>query len=310
MDAPGTTGPPPVGPRARAGPVVTPGSDVDPGTDRGAEPGAEPGADVVEIDARVAHEARMYDYLLGGDVNFTVDRVLAERAAAAIGGLANARASARANRGFLARAVRHLAAEGGLRQFLDVGTGIPLSGTADVVARHSFPGTRTVYVDNDPIVLAHAHVLARQPSTSPAAYVDADLREPDAVLARAAATLDLTEPTVLVLGAVLHGVGDPEAHRVVAHLADALAPGSYLVVSHLAADIAPEAMAEMARCLERGTGGTVVLRDRAEVTRFFDGLDVVAPGVVQVDQWHPRRARPLPTAVWVPPVYGGVGRTR
>ena len=205
--------------------------------------------------------------------------------------------------------MRHLAVEAGIRQFLDIGTGIPLAGTADLIARHAMPGTSTVYADNDPIVLAHAHALLRGQSDGAVAYVDGDLRDPGVILARAADTLDLTRPAALVLGAVLQLLGDDDdPHGVVAELVGALAPGSHLVISHLAADIAPDAMAAFALCLDRGARETSVLRDHDEVSRFFAGLRLVAPGVVQVDQWRPRRARPLPLGAWVPAVYGGVGR--
>ncbi|MBN2624169.1 MAG: SAM-dependent methyltransferase [Acidimicrobiales bacterium] len=265
----------------------------------------------VSIDIAVPHVARMYDYLLGGSTNFAVDRQAVDTAAAAIGGLERARDQARANRTFLRRAVRHLAGEAHVRQFLDIGTGIPNGeGTLDVAQRIA-PTARVVHVDHDPVVLAHAHTLARSTDDGAAAYIDADLRDPDAVLRGASATLDLTRPVALVLTDVLHLVPDEDRpYDIVGRLVDAVPSGSHLVVSHLTADIDPKPMTDLADRLNRAAETTYVLRDRAAVRRFFDGLDLIDPGVVEIDRWRPGRMSPGPARGRSPALYAAVGRKR
>ena len=265
----------------------------------------------VSIDITVPHAARMYDYLLGGTTNFAVDRQAVEQAADAMGGLDRARAQARANRSFLRRAVRHLAGEANVRQFLDIGTGVPNGdGTLDVAQRIA-PASRVVHVDNDPVVLAHAHVLLRSTSEGASAYVDGDLRDPEAILREAAQTLDLARPVALVLAEVLDLVpDDDDPHGIVARLVDAVPPGSYLVVSHLTADVRPEPMAALAERLNCSARETYVLRDHAEVRRFFDGLDLVEPGVAPIDRWRPGRLAPGAARRRSPSIYAAVGRKR
>lgn len=264
------------------------------------------------IDISVAHPARMYDFLLGGRTNFKIDRAAVEHAAAAVGGIDNARADVHANRGFLGRVVRHLARHAGIRQFLDIGTGIP-NGSDDThtVAQQIAPQSRIVGVDNDPIVLAHSHELLRGSPEGAAAFIEGDLRHPDIILEKAAKTLDFAEPVALVLVAILHLIpdeGDP--YGIVARLVDALPAGSYLAISHLSADFAPDAMTQLATRLNQRAKDTFVLRTRTQLERFFDGLDLVEPGVVQVDQWHPDHPRSEPAAAgtWVPSLYGAAGR--
>lgn len=239
----------------------------------------------VSIDTSVAHMSRAYDYLLGGTTNFAVDREMIERASEAYGGLDRARADARANRDFLVRAVRYLAGEAGIRQFLDLGTGVPNDDNVHAVAQATAPDTRVVYVDHDPVVLAHAHqLLASVEGTS---YIAADIRDPDAILAQAAETLDFGRPVGLTMVAILHALPDADApYGLVARLLDAVPSGSYLAVSHLASDIQPEESAEFLRRMNEASAETYQFRTQAEVARFFDGLEVIEPGVVRIDRWR------------------------
>jgi hypothetical protein len=251
----------------------------------------------------------MYDYLLGGATNFAVDREAVERASVAVGGIENARTDVRANRAFLARVVHYLAAEAGLRQFLDIGTGIPNGDGTDAIAQRVAPDSRIVYVDNDPIVLAHAHSLLRSTPEGATAYVHGDLRDPETILHKAAATLDFSRPIAVVLVAVLHLIGDADdPYGIVARVIDAVPDGSYLALSHLTPDIRPEAMAELARRLNDASKETFVMRNRPQVGRFLDGLEIIEPGVVQLDEWRPNQPQPVPSSGWVPSLYGALGR--
>lgn len=261
-----------------------------------------------EIDTTVPHPARVYDHLLGGRDNFAVDREAAERAASAIGGQ-NARADVRANRAFLGRAVHYLAGEAGIRQFLDIGTGIPNADNVHAVAQQTAPEARIVYVDHDPIVLAHSHTLLASTPQGTTAFLLADLRDPDTILKRAAETLDFSQPVAVMLVAILHFFPDEaDPSGLVQQLVDAVPAGSYLVVSHLTGDFAPDAMAKVVEHLNRNTSDPFVLRPRDQIARFFDGLDPVEPGLVQVDEWHPDPATPSPPGDWRPSFYGAVGR--
>ena len=256
------------------------------------------------IDSTVAHPARVYDYWLGGTNNFAADREAAERVLAATPGL---RARVQANRAFLARVVRYLAAEAGIRQFLDVGTGIPSADNTHEVAQAVAPDSRVVYVDNDPIVLIHAQELLASAPEGATQYIEGDLRDPAAILEAAARTLDFTRPAALMLLGVLHLIGDSEdPYRIVAELMDALAPGSYLAISHPASDINAAAQAEAQKRYNERVSTPQTLRNRAEVTRFFDGLDLVPPGVVYVHAWRPDPAD-VPPADGVS-AHGGVAR--
>jgi S-adenosyl methyltransferase len=271
-------------------------------------PGPRGDRDGVEIDTTVAHAARVYDYLLGGAVNFSVDREAAARAGEAVGGIDNARADVRANRRFLGRAVRYLAGEAGVRQFLDIGTGIPNADNTHAIALQTDPDARVVYVDNDPIVLAHAHNLLRA-RDGRTAYIDGDLREPEDVLVQAAETLDLREPVAIVLVAILHLLPDgTDPYGIVARLLDAVPSGSYLALSHLAKDVAADEMAHLADRLNRSTRDTFVMRTRPEVARFFEGVEMVEPGLVLVDDWRPDPGETPVRPGWVARFYGGVGR--
>ena len=268
--------------------------------------GLTPGLDTdgwPEIDTSVAHVARVYDYLLGGKANFAVDREAAERAYAAWpGGLEGVRADARAHRALLGRVVRYLADDAGIRQFLDIGTGIPKENNTHEVAQRIAPGARIVYADYDPIVLAHAHKLLTSTPEGACAYIYGDLRNAEAILRKAADTLDLSKPTAVVLFGILHFLAAAEhPDAIVARLMGGLAPGSYLAISHLAKDVHGEALTETFDRLNQLMSESVILRTHDEVARFFDGLDLIDPGVVQLPQWRPgpgtdhtQSARPLP----------------
>lgn len=265
--------------------------------------------DIVTIDSTVAHTSRIYDYLLGGTDNFAVDREVAGHAFDAYpGGLEGARTDARANRDFLGRVVAHLVRDAGIRQFLDIGTGIPAGDTTHAIAQSLAPEARTVYVDNDPIVLAHAHALLRGAPQGTTAYVSGDLCEPEAILDQAAATLDLSQPTAVVLVGLLHVIpdaSDPYGH--VATLVDAVAPGSHLALSHMTNDVQADEMAEVHDRLATSmrTTNPPALRSLAQVRRFLDGLEVIEPGIVAVTDWRPD----IPTTPGrVTPLYGAVAR--
>jgi hypothetical protein len=193
-----------------------------------------------------------------------------------------------ANRRFLARSVHYLAAEEGIRQFLDVGTGLPSANNTHEVAQSITPQARVVYVDNDPIVLAHARALLTSSPEGKTGYLDADIKDPDAILAGAARLLDFTKPIGVMLVAVLHMLRDDEAPRaIVDRFMAAVPPGSFLVLSHLASDVQQDTMAEMSRRLNESMTQQFTLRTRAEVTSFFDGLTLVDPGVVLTHEWRP-----------------------
>lgn len=269
-----------------------------------------PDRDPLDIDTGVAHAARVYDFLLGGIDNFAVDRQLAIEANANLpGGLEGARANVRANRRFLGRAVRYLAREAGVRQFLDIGTGVPSADNVHAIAQAVAPESRIVCADNDPIVLAHAHKLMESTPEGVAAFVHGDLRDPEGVLTAAASTLKLDEPVAVMLVAILHFLTDEDgAYGIVAQLMDAVCAGSFLAVSHGAADIDAENMAELAKRLSERSRETFVWRGHSDVSRFFDGLYLVEPGVVPVDEWRPDGT---PSGVdWTVPFYGGMGRKR
>ncbi len=243
-------------------------------------------SDQTTLDTSHAHPARIYNYWLGGKDNYAADREAAEQAIAANPGIV---ADVRANRAFLTRAVRFLAGDCGVRQFLDIGTGLPAAGNTHEVAQAAAPDSRIVYVDNDPIVLVHARALLTGTPEGATAYLDADLRDPIAILTAAAQTLDFARPVALMLLIILHLIGDDDdPFGIVAQLVDALPSGSYLVLAHPASDIRAAQMAEMTKRVNQRMGGPqATMRDRAAITRFFTGLDLVEPGVVQPQQWRP-----------------------
>jgi hypothetical protein len=275
-----------------AGPVGRGGGEVPGGTGR-------------VIDTSVAHSARVHDYWLGGQDNFAADRAAGDAVMEAYPGIVM---SVRANRAFLARVVRFLAAEAGIRQFLDIGTGIPAANNTHQVAQSFAPSCRVVYVDYDPVVLWHARSLLTSSPAGAVDYLDADLRDPQAILERAARTLDFSRPVAVMLIAVMHLIVDEDdPYRIVAQLMDAVPAGSYLALSQVASDIEAERMAEAAKRYNRLARETQRHRNHAEVARFFDGLDLVEPGLVPVQQWRPASdlEAAARSAMW-----GGVGRKR
>ena len=239
---------------------------------------------VAGLDTSVAHPARVYDYWLGGKDNFAADREAAERVLAAAPGL---RFRVRANRAFLGRTTRYLAAEAGIRQFLDIGTGIPTGDNTHEVAQRAAPDARVVYVDNDPIVLLHAQALLRSTPQGATDYIQADLHDPGLILDRATALLDFGQPVAVMLLGVLHLIQDAEdPWGIVARLMAAMPAGSYLTISHPAIDIHP-AQSTVQRIYNENVPTQQTLRTREQVARFFTGLELVEPGLVQVHQWRP-----------------------
>jgi len=244
-----------------------------------------PGRGATGFRADVPHPARIYDYWLGGKDNFAADREAAE---AVIAVRPTVVRDIRANRAFLRRAVAWLASEAGIGQFLDIGTGIPTKPNVHELVQAVIPSARIVYVDNDPIVLSHARALLASTPEGETAYIDADLRNPDEILAQAARTLDFTRPAALLLVGVMHLISEEEnPGAIIAQLVAALAPGSYLVVNAPASDVHAEVAAEGARRLAEAGSTPVTRRTREEVGAWFSGLELVEPGVVQTHRWHP-----------------------
>jgi S-adenosyl methyltransferase len=240
------------------------------------------------IDQSSAQAARVYDYLLGGVDNFEVDRQAAERMYASAGGLEAARRRVRANRDFLGRAVRYLAGEAGIRQFLDLGTGIPNADNVHGVAQATVSDARVVYVDHDPVVLAHAHTLEDSTPQGATTFIYGDLRDHEEILSRAAETLDFTQPIAIVIVGTLHHFRDDEhPEEFVRAYLDAVPSGSYLVLENIGKEL--EDTAKLGEVMEDFPGAkfTLVPRTRAEMKRFFEGTELVEPGLVYVDHWRP-----------------------
>ena len=259
-----------------------------------------------DINTDVAHPARVYDYWLGGKDNFPADRALAEHIMEAIPTM---RTMAAANRAFLSRAVRYLAEEAGIRQFLDIGTGIPTSPNVHEVAQAVAPDSRVVYVDNDPIVLAHARALLTSQEAGETSFIGADLRQPKSILDHPTlmSTLDLSQPVAVMLVAVLMYFRDtdsPNPFEMVATLLEAMPPGSYLAITHPTADFNAEAMGGAVAAAER-SGVTLVPRNQAETEEFFAGLDVVDPGVTPVLSWRPDKPPDDPRSAYY---WAGIAR--
>ena len=265
----------------------------------------EPGWVPPGVDTKRANAARVYDYLLGGNHNFLADQDLG-RALAAVD--PNVRAIARANRAFLGRAVRFLAAAG-IGQFLDIGSGIPTQGNVPEVAQQAAPGARVVYADLDPVAIAHSKaILAGNENT---AIIDADLRDPGKILADDATRrlIDFGQPAGLLLVSVLPFISDAEdPWRIVATLRDALARGSYLVVCHGTDEGQPTVMQAIDKVYKSSVPARGRARSRAEIMRFFEGFDLVDPGLVFIPQWRPDSPADVPSdpsQFWV---LVGVGR--
>ncbi|WP_030322251.1 SAM-dependent methyltransferase [Streptomyces sp. NRRL B-3229] len=247
------------------------------------------------IDTTKAHSARVYDVFLGGKDNYPVDRAAA---AAALAANPRGYLDVRHNRDFMRRAVSRLAGRDGIRQFLDVGTGLPTAENVHQIAQRILPETRVVYVDNDPVVLAHARALLTSGPEGRTDYIDADFKNPAQILEQAAKTLDFDQPIALCLVAILHFVEDEQAHPIVRELVEALPAGSRIILSHLTDEMHPEPMRAVQRTYtERGF--TFVFRSKPEVERFFTevpGVRLDEPGVVPVHRWHPGPA-PVPPAI-------------
>jgi hypothetical protein len=258
------------------------------------------------FDPSVAHHARMYDYLLGGKDNYAADRAAMDEV---IRIWPQTAFTARANRAFLGRAVSYLAAEAGIRQFLDIGTGIPTAGNTHEVAQAIAPETRVAYVDYDPLVLAYAQDLLVSSEAGATNYIHADLREVGTVLAEAAQLLDFTQPVAVTMLAILHAIPDSDSpHAIVARLLDAVPSGSYLAISHGGSDLlSQEALEGIMDVTDRRVQQKTALRTREQVARFFEGTDLVEPGLVRVEEW-----RPEPSTDWAKKssVWGAVGRKR
>jgi len=252
------------------------------------------------IDTGVPHVARVYDYWRGGKNNYAVDREAGDEA---IRAYPDMRSSVRANRAFLRRSVRYLTEEAGVRQFLDVGTGLPSASNTHEVAQAAAPESRIVYVDNDPIVLAHARALLASDPQGATGYLDADARDTGTILTEAAELLDFSQPVAVMLIAILQLVtDDDDPYRLVAELTAAIPSGSFLAVTHVAGDMGrmtPGAL-EAARRLSELLPQRVNPRNHAQVTRFFDGLELIEPGVVPVQQWRPASddEAAAPAALW------------
>jgi hypothetical protein len=260
----------------------------------------------VSLDVSKAHPARMYDYYLGGKNHFAADRAVADKALAA---WPSGRTGLRENRAFLGRAVRFLAAEAGIRQFLDIGSGLPAAHNVHEVAQAVAPSSRVVYVDNDSMVLTHARALLASAPEGRTAYVQADLRSPAEILASPVvrSVLDLNQPVALMLVAVLHFLSDADKPgERVGTLLDALPPGSYLVASHMTQEHEPGV--GIGQQIYREAGLTMKPRDADQFARLaFAGLEMVPPGVVLVSEWRRTAKGPRPGPAEVS-CYGGVAR--
>jgi S-adenosyl methyltransferase len=260
------------------------------------------------VDPDKANIARVYDYWLGGTHNFSADRDVA-RAVCAVE--PQMRAVARANRAFLNRAVRYMAAEAGIRQFIDIGSGIPAEGNVHEIAHQVAPGSRVVYVDIDPVAVAHSKaILAAEPD---ATIIQGDLRKPQEILdhPQTRQLIDFAEPVGVVAAAVLHFITDADGpHGILATLREPLAAGSHLVVSHGTPDAKPEIAAAARKIYRRGVPTSVRMRSREEVTGLFAGYELLDPGVVYTTEWRPEpqdapTASVDPARLWV---LAGVGR--
>lgn len=257
------------------------------------------------FDTSVAHQARVYNYLLDGKDHFAADRAYVDELMTVYPGI---KATARLNREFLGRAVQFMARDAGLSQFLDIGTGIPAPGSTHEVAQDVRPDARIVYVDKDPVVLSYARALlvGREPGTTD--YIDADFHHPELILERASETLDFSQPVGLLLIAILHAIpGAEEPYRIVSTLLDALPSGSYLAATHWVTDEASREEEAKATDLSRQKSHhQYVARSHAEIARFFDGLDLAEPGLVPVQDWRP--VHEDQSAADSMPLLGGVGK--
>jgi len=264
-----------------------------------------PGDEQLEarLDTSVAHTARTWNYWLGGKDNFAADREVGEQI---LQFLPNMRMTARADRAFLGRSVGYLAGEAGIRQFLDVGTGLPTADNTHEVAQAVAPESRIVYVDNDPLVLVHARALLTSTPQGATDYIEADLHDPDTLLRQAAETLDFTQPVALTLLGVLNFiVDDDQAQAIVNRLLDAVPAGSYLAIAHASNEVNPAEAEAARRFWNENAKPPITFRTAERIARFFDRLELLEPGVVSCSRW-----RPEPSDLDIPEVdqFCGVGR--
>ncbi|MGC9544581.1 SAM-dependent methyltransferase [Streptomyces sp. UG1] len=255
------------------------------------------------INSGVPHSARIWNHWLGGKDCYEIDRQVGDQIAEANPAI---RDIAREQRAFLVRTVEYLVTEAGLRQFLDVGTGLPTANNTHEVAQRLVPETRIVYVDHDPIVLAHAEALLTSTPEGATAYIDADLKNPEAILEQAATTLDLTQPVALILLGIAAHVTDDSVYAIVSRLVDALPSGSYLVFCDSTEVVHPEQQRAMIEQWNKASDNPRLNRSPEQLARFFDGLDLLEPGLVSVSRW-----RPADTDAQAPAevdTFGGVAR--
>ena len=274
--------------------------EAEPGTPHSDAP--DRAAESAPFDTAIPHPARIYNYWLGGRDNYEADRVAAEQVIATQPSIL---ATVRANRAFLRRAVQYLAGEAGIWQFLDIGTGLPTADNTHEVAQSIAPRSRIVYVDNDPIVLAHARALLSSTADGVTAYIQADARDTEEILRGAAQTLDFGQPVAIMMLGVLHYIPDADSpHQIVSRLMDAVASGSHLAISEATRDIDRQSITESAaRFNAQRVAAQFTPRTRAEIARYFTGLDLIDPGLVPLPQW-----RALADPAEQIPAYAGVGR--
>ena len=255
-----------------------------------------------KIDTGLANVARAWNYMVGGKDNFEVDREAARQLMEVAPVI---RIAAPASRAFLRRAVRYLADDAGIRQFLDIGTGLPTAGNTHEVAQGVAPECRVVYVDNDPVVLVHARALLTSDPAGVTSYIDADARDPDTIVSQAGARLDFGQPVAIMMVDLLNFIDDEAADSILSTLTAAVVPGSYLAIMHPASDLDP-ALLEAGQRWNQLAAQPVRLRSRADMTRFLAGLELVEPGLVTAPEWRPEASARRPAQVI--PLYGVVAR--
>ncbi|WP_188196361.1 SAM-dependent methyltransferase [Nonomuraea sp. SYSU D8015] len=237
------------------------------------------------IDTTVSHSARIWNYWLGGKDNYEVDREVGDQISAINPDIV---LTAREDRAFLRRSVRHLVAEAGIRQFLDIGTGLPTAGNTHEIAQELAPESRVVYVDNDPVVLAHAKVLLRGTPQGRTDYIEADLHDPETILTEAARTLDFTQPIAIMLLGIVHFIqSDDEASAIIRRLIQAVPSGSHLALVHITAVIKPEVKQEEVRHWNEHGKPKIKIRTPEQIEHFFNGLEIIPPGIVSTTRWRP-----------------------
>jgi hypothetical protein len=241
-----------------------------------------------EIDTSVPHSARIWNYMLGGQDNYAVDRRAGKRILAMMPDMAR---TAKEGRYFLRRAVRYLAGEAGIRQFLDIGTGLPTADNTHEVAQRVAPDARVVYVDNDPLVLVHARALLASGPDGVTDYIDADVNDPETILREAARTLDFSQPVAIMMLLILNFIPDADqAQAIVGRLVDAVPSGSYLALSHPTAEVDTEAATKVVQFWNKRGSASTTLRTRAEIVRLFGRVELLDPGVVSCPRWRPDSA--------------------